>query len=358
MKKDAKIGLSIILGAVLLSALIIGKALQSRTRGPLDVPDEAGAPASPEGSGEDLALDRGAGRENSEGGSLDRLTGSGDGSREHDYPDGNSTSGSLADAGSPGNGSKGASGSETFGLSGTVPVEGEGRVAPGADGSAGPVAGNSHEDSSGAGSSVAGAGTAEEEGAAPGGAGGGELSVSGGTGAAPGTTAGSAKDGGATGAGESGPGGSGVDAAVASNSGGSVTPPAGSDFPYTVQENDSAWKIAKRFLGSGIHWKKVTAANPDVDFGRLRVGTKLTIPGRIGGSDSRPRPAPEAAPASPATGSGAGARIHRVVSGENLYVIAKKYLGSGMRYKDITRLNPGVDPNRLRIGQKLKIPAR
>jgi peptidoglycan DL-endopeptidase LytF len=46
---------------------------------------------------------------------------------------------------------------------------------------------------------------------------------------------------------------------------------------------------------------------------------------------------------------------HVVIKGESFYTIAKKY---GVSSRGIQEVNPGVDPARLKIGQKLAIPAR
>src|SRR5687768_15690564 len=46
---------------------------------------------------------------------------------------------------------------------------------------------------------------------------------------------------------------------------------------------------------------------------------------------------------------------HVVIKGESFYTIAKKY---GVTSRAIQEVNPGVDPARLKIGQKLAIPAR
>lgn len=47
--------------------------------------------------------------------------------------------------------------------------------------------------------------------------------------------------------------------------------------------------------------------------------------------------------------------IHTVVNGDSLFIIARKYLGDGARYKEIMTLN-GLKSNVITIGQKLKIP--
>ncbi len=51
---------------------------------------------------------------------------------------------------------------------------------------------------------------------------------------------------------------------------------------YTVQANDSLWKIAERQLGNGARWTEIRDANRDLLGGRevVQVGMKLKIPGR------------------------------------------------------------------------------
>lgn len=65
-------------------------------------------------------------------------------------------------------------------------------------------------------------------------------------------------------------------------------------------------------------------------------------------SPSNPPPAPKAEPPAP--------RTHVVAAGETLNLIASRYYGSSGAWTRIVEANPGVDPDRLRIGQKLVIP--
>jgi nucleoid-associated protein YgaU len=50
--------------------------------------------------------------------------------------------------------------------------------------------------------------------------------------------------------------------------------------------------------------------------------------------------------------------VHTVASGETLSSIAKRYLGSENAWRTIAKANPTVDPTAMKIGTKLKIPAR
>jgi LysM repeat protein len=66
-------------------------------------------------------------------------------------------------------------------------------------------------------------------------------------------------------------------------------------------------------------------------------------------------PAPAAAPAAapPPAGTTAGTRTHRVEWGETWYGIARRY---GVPSTTLAATNPGVDPERIRTGQVLRIP--
>lgn len=50
--------------------------------------------------------------------------------------------------------------------------------------------------------------------------------------------------------------------------------------------------------------------------------------------------------------------VHKVSKGENLSVIAKKYLGDANKYTDIFNANKDIlkNPDLIQIGQELKIP--
>jgi LysM repeat protein len=50
----------------------------------------------------------------------------------------------------------------------------------------------------------------------------------------------------------------------------------------------------------------------------------------------------------------AAEREHVVVKGDSFYTIGKQY---NVSMRAIAEANPGVDPTRLRIGQKIKVPA-
>jgi nucleoid-associated protein YgaU len=350
MNKDAKIGLGIILVAVLLSALLVGKALHRQPVKPVEIPDETSATLpAPE---PEPAPEAASGQEEGPGESydwtapdaLDRLLGLEGGGTDDASPSATEGSESSSTPAPTSEASPGISGTEPEGSPGTglagyaedapVPPTGgeEAEASPGpavavddrvADVDDGVVVENTPAES--------------------------EASDSG----SEGRTAGLAGPTSAT---------SGAPAAGPGLAGTPGLNPA-STFSYTVQEGDSAWKLSKRFYGSGVHWKRIVTANPGVNFDRLRVGTQITVPASSGAESAvtaadtgRTRIAPLSAAVTPEASG--GVRIHKIRSGDSFYRLAEEYLGSGMRYGEIAELNPGVDPAKLRIGQEIKIPAR
>jgi LysM repeat protein len=131
---------------------------------------------------------------------------------------------------------------------------------------------------------------------------------------------------------------------VATNLPVAVTPPvetAGAE--YVVVKGDTLGKIAKK---NGVTVKALEAANPGVVPTKLKVGQKLTLP--AGGSS-----APTAA--ADATGASAGGEVYTIKSGDTLTKIAHSH---GTTVKAIEAANSGLDPNHIKVGQKLTIPSK
>lgn len=123
---------------------------------------------------------------------------------------------------------------------------------------------------------------------------------------------------------------------------------------YTVAAGDTLGAIAQDQLGGVAHTQALMAANPGVDPARMSVGTVLVLPDVGSGpvaSAARTQAAPKAAPASSDLGS------YVVQEGDSLWKIADRALGDGSRFKDIERVNPDLDPDRLRVGQRIQLPA-
>ena len=83
-----------------------------------------------------------------------------------------------------------------------------------------------------------------------------------------------------------------------------------------------------------------------------------TVP--IGPAPSGPVPSGgvTAPVASPTPAAATGETTHTVASGETMGKIAKKYFGNENAWTTIAKANPTVDPTSMKIGTKLRIPAR
>jgi nucleoid-associated protein YgaU len=139
---------------------------------------------------------------------------------------------------------------------------------------------------------------------------------------------------------------------------GTITQSADGTKIYIVAKDDSFWKIAARsdVYGNGIHYKQIAAANPGANSNSLQPGDKLVIPpletSSSGGVFSS---GPVAAP-DPVTAT--GEKIYVVQSGDSgMWGVSNSQYGNGKYWPAIAGRNPGVNPSRLRIGQKLVLPS-
>jgi len=120
---------------------------------------------------------------------------------------------------------------------------------------------------------------------------------------------------------------------------------------YTVQKDDSFYKIAQKALGKASRWKEIEKLN-NVAPEDLRVGQVLKLPPKDAATD-------DTATSHTDTGSAGagGTTVHIVAAGETLSDISKQYYGTTRKWHEIIKANPGVDAESLRVGQKLNIPA-
>lgn len=130
---------------------------------------------------------------------------------------------------------------------------------------------------------------------------------------------------------------------------------------YVVKPRDTLWEIARKHLGEPMRYREIVALNQGrvMDDGRtftsggwLRPGWTLRLPADASRLSSD---------------QNASERVHTVASGETLWEIAEKRLGSGHRYKEIYKLNKGrlqpdgarlVDPRVIERGWRLILPER
>jgi nucleoid-associated protein YgaU len=147
----------------------------------------------------------------------------------------------------------------------------------------------------------------------------------------------------------------------------SATQPASNE--YIVQKGDSLARIAATKLGNENLWRDIQTANPGLDPKKLTVGQKIVLPSA---TKTAQAPAaktvseapkvvknnpPAAKPTPPKSTPQKSSGDYVVKKGDHLASIAQSTLGDSGRWKDIVAANPGLDPNKLSVGQKIHIPA-
>jgi len=142
---------------------------------------------------------------------------------------------------------------------------------------------------------------------------------------------------------------------------------------YDWKQGDSWASLAQRIYGDARYESVLRSANDNL--AEPAPGTSLLVPvydmsaqlAHQPPAQPAVQPNPQAnaqpaapvlanaAPATPAAGSG---KVHTVAKGDSLSSISRAYYGTESRWKEIAQANTGVlrDPNRLKLGMKLRIP--
>ncbi|MDB4354126.1 LysM peptidoglycan-binding domain-containing protein [Akkermansiaceae bacterium] len=108
---------------------------------------------------------------------------------------------------------------------------------------------------------------------------------------------------------------------------------------YRVKSGDTFWGIAK---ANRISVSSLERANPSVNPSRLRIGTAISIPGSSN----------QAAATSTPSYSGPTS-TYAIRSGDTLGEVAEDH---GISLRDLMAANRNLNPLRLQLGQKIKIP--
>ena len=140
---------------------------------------------------------------------------------------------------------------------------------------------------------------------------------------------------------------------------------------YIVQGGDTLPKIAMKVYGDPNRWQDLMVLNNIDNGNRIFVGQKLvtasanSVMSAANNASDVPDHEIEEAPATSVSADAAEADAsfygqtggsYTVQRGDTLGKIAKRILGSSKRWREIARANPSINPNRLRVGDKLVIP--
>jgi len=133
---------------------------------------------------------------------------------------------------------------------------------------------------------------------------------------------------------------------------GPVAPKAPNGYEiYTVKDGDAGfWGVAKSVYGRGTDWTYIARANPGVDSNDLQPGQRLLIPPR-----SKSKVADKQAP-KPSRTRTSGSYTVKAGDTGGFWGVAKEVYGDGKHMDLIAAANPGVNPGKLKIGQKLVVP--
>ena len=139
---------------------------------------------------------------------------------------------------------------------------------------------------------------------------------------------------------------------------------------HIIKAGDTFGKLAKQYK---VSVKAITAANPHADSSHLKIGQKIIIPAAAT-SVVTPPVSPTTSPATRPTRSSrtttstttrpahaAPGTSYTVKSGDNLRKIAKEVYGDEKMWERIARVNRaklGSNPDDLKVGMTLELPAR
>ncbi|MHC4451511.1 MAG: LysM peptidoglycan-binding domain-containing protein [Planctomycetota bacterium] len=124
--------------------------------------------------------------------------------------------------------------------------------------------------------------------------------------------------------------------------------PGGIPRQYVIQPGDSIWVVVvKRWKLKEGFVDAIARANPKLAMKKLRPGKKVRIP-----NPKAYRPGRKTAPRV------GNLRTYEVAEGDLLESIANEHLGSRLRWQEIVEVNPGLNPKKLRPGQRINLPAK
>ena len=114
---------------------------------------------------------------------------------------------------------------------------------------------------------------------------------------------------------------------------------------YTVEKDDSLWKISQKLYGSGYNWTDIAKANNLTNPGIIVAGQQLNIP------NVEPKLITGISQVKPTISDS----NYTVEKGDSLWVIAVRAYGDGYKWSEIAKDNNLSNPNIIEVGQILSI---
>ncbi len=134
---------------------------------------------------------------------------------------------------------------------------------------------------------------------------------------------------------------------------------------HTVKKNESLYKIAAKYYGDGNRWREIAKANRGRvgAEGGVRTGVTLMIPNATEIAPPSRHSAPTTRPAErriAETPTRSKPTTYTVAKNDSLGEISQRFLGTVKRMGEIVKANADKinDPDDIRVGMVLKIPAR
>ena len=116
--------------------------------------------------------------------------------------------------------------------------------------------------------------------------------------------------------------------------------PSSCNITYEVVDGDTLGKIAKKFCTTYQEIANINGiSNPD----KIQIGQVLKIPGSISSSNS----------SSSSQNSSSSFTTYEIVGGDTLSKIAQRF---GTSYQELARINGIENPDKIKVGQVIKIP--
>lgn len=110
-------------------------------------------------------------------------------------------------------------------------------------------------------------------------------------------------------------------------------PPSTNTTTYIVQKGDSLWSIANKFNTTVENLRNLNRLTSDT----LQIGQELIVPNE--NNEEKPETTIS----------------YTVKKGDSLWKIAQTMLNDGSRYKEIAEKNNIVNPNKIQVGQILRL---